>query len=119
MKVPPAAPTPRRKKVRPQRVKHVPVRTCIVCRESGAKRGLTRIVRTPEGDVQIDPSGRMNGRGAYLCGKPACWQRAISSNVLARALNVSLTDETLASLTGFAATLPPWEEAAGNSKDAD
>ena len=119
MKVPPASQAPRRKKVRPPRPKHVPVRTCVVCRESGAKRGLTRIVRSPEGVVQIDPSGRANGRGAYLCGKPACWQRAVSSNVLSRALNVPLTDETITSLTEFAANLPPYEESsAADSKDA-
>jgi predicted RNA-binding protein YlxR (DUF448 family) len=75
----------------------------VVCRESGAKRELTRIVRTPDGNVQIDPTGRMNGRGAYLCGKATCWERATGSNVLARALNTELTPETIASLTEFAA----------------
>jgi predicted RNA-binding protein YlxR (DUF448 family) len=93
----------RRKKRRQPRVKHVPVRTCVVCRESGAKRELTRIVRTPEGVVLLDPTGRMNGRGAYLCDKAACWDRATASNVLARALNIELTPETIASLTEFAA----------------
>ena len=93
----------RRKKARPPRVKHVPVRTCVVCRESGAKRELTRIVRTPEGVVRIDPTGRLNGRGAYLCDKATCWERATVSNVLSRALNTELTPETIAALTEFAA----------------
>jgi uncharacterized protein len=93
----------RRKKSRPPRIKHVPVRTCVVCRESGAKRELTRIVRTPDGHVQIDPTGRMNGRGSYLCNKATCWERATGSNVLSRALNTELTPETIADLTEFAA----------------
>lgn len=85
---------PRRKKSKPVRAKHVPVRTCVACRESGAKRGLTRIVRTPEGEVKIDPTGKLNGRGAYLCDKSSCWERASSSPILSRALNVQLTQET-------------------------
>ncbi len=92
---------PRRKKSKPVRVKHVPVRTCVACREPGAKRGLTRIVRTPEGDVRIDPTGKANGRGAYLCEKPACWDRAISTPLLSRALNVQLTQETREEIKEF------------------
>jgi predicted RNA-binding protein YlxR (DUF448 family) len=95
----------RKKKSRPVRAKHVPVRTCISCRESGAKRGLTRIVRSPEGTVQIDPTGRMNGRGAYLCEKPECWERATTTPILNRALNTQLTPETLQTLMEFAAGL--------------
>jgi uncharacterized protein len=95
-----------RRKSKPTRQKHVPIRTCVSCRETGSKRGLIRIVRTPEGEVRIDPTGRQNGRGAYLCEKPACWQRAISTPVLNRALNTQLSPESLASLKEFAADLP-------------
>lgn len=98
--------TPRRKKSKPVRAKHVPVRTCVACREPGAKRGLTRIVRTPEGEVMIDPTGKRNGRGAYLCDKPGCWARALSSPVLSRALNVEFTQETRDYIKEFAAGLP-------------
>ena len=52
-------------------------RMCVACREHDAKRALVRIVRTTEGTVEIDPTGRRNGRGAYLCHQPACWERAI------------------------------------------
>lgn len=97
---------PRRKKAKPVRVKHVPVRTCIACRESGAKRGLTRIVRTPEGDVAIDPTGKRNGRGAYLCDKRSCWERALSTPLLSRSLNVPITPEIQEYIKEFAATLP-------------
>ncbi len=94
---------PRRKKSKPVRVKHVPVRTCVACREPGAKRGLTRIVRTPEGAVLIDPTGKANGRGAYLCDKPGCWDRAVTTPLLARSLNVDLTQETRDYIKEFAA----------------
>lgn len=117
MKLPSENQAPRRKKTRPPRVKHVPIRTCVVCRESGAKRGLTRVVRTPEGEVRIDPGGRLNGRGAYLCEKPECWQRAITSNVLSRSLNIPLSDEAIASLTEFAAGLAHSDVPVADSKD--
>ncbi len=72
------------------RAKHVPLRTCIVCREKNNKRTLTRIVRTEQG-VQVDPSGKLNGRGAYLCDQPGCWERALSTDVLSRALRSPLS----------------------------
>jgi predicted RNA-binding protein YlxR (DUF448 family) len=71
--------------------KHVPERTCIVCRQKAEKRRLTRFVRTPEG-VFADSSGKRDGRGAYLCDKPNCRQRAASTEVMAKALNVSLSE---------------------------
>lgn len=105
MTMPQPGQTTRKKKARPVRAKHVPVRTCVSCREAGAKRGLTRIVRSPEGTVLIDPTGRMNGRGAYLCEKPECWERATTTPILNRALNTQLTPETLRTLSEFAAGL--------------
>jgi predicted RNA-binding protein YlxR (DUF448 family) len=75
-----------------QRRKHVPLRTCVVCREKTGKRQLVRVVATADG-VQVDPGGKMNGRGAYLCERETCWQRAIVSDVLAKALRVTLTPE--------------------------
>lgn len=81
------------------RPKHIPQRTCIVCRETGAKRNLTRLVRTPDEGIQVDLTGKRNGRGAYLCDKPSCWQRAIESDVLAKALRTTVTDEDKQRLT--------------------
>jgi hypothetical protein len=75
------------------RHKHIPLRTCVVCRETSAKRTLTRIVRTAEDGVQLDPTGKRNGRGAYLCTQVSCWQRAVESNVLDKALRTTLTAE--------------------------
>lgn len=95
----------RKKKSRPARTRHVPVRTCISCRESGSKKGLTRVVRTPDAAVLVDLTGRLNGRGAYLCDKPGCWERAVTTPILNRALNTQLTPETMESLREFAAGL--------------
>ena len=75
------------------RHKHIPQRTCVVCRETSAKRTLTRIVRTVDEGVQIDPTGKRNGRGAYLCTQVSCWQQAVKSNVLDKALRTTLTVE--------------------------
>jgi uncharacterized protein len=87
------------------RAKHIPKRTCVVCRETGAKRTLTRVVRTPEGTIDVDPTGRMNGRGAYLCDKSTCWDRASTTPILARALKAEVTPEVQQRLKEYAAGL--------------
>jgi predicted RNA-binding protein YlxR (DUF448 family) len=88
------------------RPKHVPQRTCVVCRDTGAKRSLTRIVRTEEGQIKVDPTGRMNGRGAYLCDKQACWERAVTTPILGKALKTTPTPESLIMIREFAAGTP-------------
>ena len=75
-----------------RRTKHIPVRTCVVCREKAGKRTLFRIVRTEHG-IQIDPTGKMNGRGAYLCDRVDCWERAMKTDILSQALRTKLSDE--------------------------
>lgn len=67
-------------------------RTCIVCRKTFSKGDFLRVVRTPEGEVCFDPSGRRNGRGAYVCSL-ACCQHAYKSRAFDRALRVKLRDE--------------------------
>ena len=89
------------KKKSPPRPKHVPQRTCFVCRQKRDKRQLTRLVRTPEGSVLVVASGKQHGRGAYLCDQPACWDK-VSANgrLLGQALKtaVSIADlEAIAS----------------------
>jgi len=74
------------------RVRHIPVRTCVVCREKAGKRTLVRVVRTDVG-VRVDPSGKLNGRGAYLCERESCWDRALTSDILNKALRIILTAE--------------------------
>lgn len=75
------------------RPKHIPQRTCVVCRETNAKRSLTRLVRTADEGVQVDPTGKRSGRGAYLCEQASCWKRALESDVLDKALRTTLTGE--------------------------
>lgn len=64
------------------------------------KRRLTRIVRRPDGHVVVDPSGKEAGRGAYLCDQTACWETAITSNVLDRALKTTIAAEDKEALAG-------------------
>ncbi len=105
MSMPQGTAVQRTKRKKSTRQKHVPIRTCIACRETGAKRGLTRVVRSPEGDIAIDPTGKRNGRGAYLCEKPGCWDRATSTPLLSRALNAEIASDTAEQLKDFAAGL--------------
>lgn len=71
--------------------KHHPQRTCVACRQKKDKRELTRIVLTETG-LQIDSSGKINGRGAYLCSDLTCWERAASTPVLAKALRAEISN---------------------------
>ncbi len=87
-----------------QRVKHVPQRTCVGCREVLPKRQMVRIVRTAEG-VRVDPSGKVAGRGAYLHDQRECWVRGLRG-ALANALKAELTAEDRARLEDFINTLP-------------
>lgn len=90
----------------PVRRRHIPQRSCIACRRTDSKRALIRIVRTPHQGVQIDPTGKLAGRGAYLCQARPCWQKAIKSSALNRALKTTLTVDELAALRTFAESLP-------------
>ena len=66
-------------------------RTCVVCRGTNSKNELLRVVRTPEGEVVFDPTGRKNGRGAYLC-SVACLEKAMKTKRLDSALRTKLTE---------------------------
>jgi predicted RNA-binding protein YlxR (DUF448 family) len=72
--------------------RHIPQRSCVACREKTDKRLLTRVVNTAEG-IRLDPRGKLNGRGAYVCHKPGCWDKVIAGDVLNRALRMTLTDD--------------------------
>lgn len=101
-----------KKKAKGPRPKHVPQRTCISCRRSDAKRGLLRVVRDADGRVALDPTGKRNGRGAYLCHDPACWEQALRQRGLERALRVdSLHPDDLAVLEQVAQPLRQKSEA--------
>ncbi len=87
------------------RRKHTPQRTCIACRAVAGKRGLVRIVRTADG-VQVDPSGKLAGRGAYLHPQQECWQRALESRRIEQALRTRLSQAERDLLHAHMATLP-------------
>ena len=71
--------------------KHIPMRMCVICRDRYPKRQLRRFV-TADNGVFYDPTGKQEGRGAYICDTPQCTQQAATSQLLARALRVRLTD---------------------------
>ena len=78
--------------------KKVPMRMCVGCREMKPKKELLRVVRSPEGIVSLDMTGRKPGRGAYVCRSAECLKRAIKQRQLERAVECPLGEETHASL---------------------
>ena len=73
--------------------KKIPQRQCMGCRERKAKRELIRVVRTPEGSVNLDFGGKMNGRGAYICPQMDCLKKALKSKALDRSLEVTIPQD--------------------------
>jgi predicted RNA-binding protein YlxR (DUF448 family) len=69
--------------------KHIPIRTCVACRETDEKRDLMRIVRQADGSVLYDPKGKISGRGAYVCAQTECVALAQKRKQLERSLKVS------------------------------
>lgn len=94
----------------PGRLRHVPQRTCVGCRSTAPKRGFVRVVRTAAGRVQVDPTGKAAGRGAYLCANPACWEVALKRGRLGQSLRVPINEEDRLALAAYAATLLPDDE---------
>jgi predicted RNA-binding protein YlxR (DUF448 family) len=80
------------------RVKKVPQRICVGCRQTKGKKELIRLVRTPEGQVKIDKTGKISGRGAYLCCKIDCFHAALAGKHLERALRMELPQDLVAAL---------------------
>ena len=74
------------------------MRMCVACREMKPKKELIRVVRTPEGDVIADETGRKNGRGAYLCRSEACLNKALKIRALDRALEQPLSEAAVDAL---------------------
>ena len=81
--------------------RHVPLRSCVACGEKFPKRELVRIVRTSGGTVQVDPTGKAPGRGAYLCRKEECWERALRKSRLDYALRAPLGEQGREQLLGY------------------
>ncbi|MBO7564887.1 MAG: YlxR family protein [Clostridiales bacterium] len=75
--------------------KKIPVRMCVSCRERFAKKDLIRIVATPDGKVTVDPTGRLPGRGAYVCHDPECMKKAVENCQFDRGLHVKVDPEAI------------------------
>lgn len=73
--------------------KKTPMRMCTGCREMKPKRELIRIVKTATGEIRLDTTGRLNGRGAYICKDKECLKRVKKANALARAFETSVSEE--------------------------
>ncbi|MCD6577572.1 MAG: YlxR family protein [Anaerolineaceae bacterium] len=84
--------------------RHIPQRTCIGCWQVLSKKELMRIIRTPEG-IRYDPTGKANGRGAYLHRKKSCWQRALKGS-LAKTLRTEMTEKDQSYLLQIMNSLP-------------
>lgn len=74
------------------KTRKIPMRRCIGCREMREKRSLIRVVRNQEGDIQVDATGRMNGRGAYLCRDVACFAKARKARALNREFSAEIPE---------------------------
>lgn len=73
--------------------KKIPMRQCVGCREMRPKRELIRVIRTSEDAIQIDATGKKNGRGAYICPKRECLDLAVKSKGLERSLKIAIPKE--------------------------
>ena len=84
----------------------MPERTCVACKQQRPKRELIRIVRTSDGHVVLDPTGKKSGRGAYLCARRSCWEPALRKGKLEREFDMTLLPEDRAALEAYVETLP-------------
>ena len=75
-----------------QKVKKVPQRQCVGCRTMRDKKALLRVVKTPEGEILLDATGKKSGRGAYVCPDGECLKKARKSRALERALETAIPD---------------------------
>jgi len=80
------------------RKKHVPMRTCVGCRQTRPKKDLVRIVRAPEGTVSLDVTGKRSGRGVYICATQECLEKAVKGRQLERSLETKIGEDVFADL---------------------
>ncbi len=93
--------------------KKIPMRSCVGCMQKKDKRDLVRVIRTPEGEIKLDVTGRANGRGAYICPDPACLKKAEKKGSLSRTLEQAVPQEIYAALSQYVS-----ERAATGAEDA-
>ena len=78
--------------------KKIPQRQCLGCRQIKPKNELVRIIRTPLDEIRLDVTGKMNGRGAYICREKACFDKAVKSKAVDRALKMDVPEEIYLSI---------------------
>ena len=78
--------------------KKIPMRQCLGCREMKPKRDLVRIVKSSEGEISLDLTGKKSGRGAYVCPDPDCLAKARKSRALERAFSAQIDDDIYVAL---------------------
>ncbi len=83
-----------------QKTRKIPQRQCVGCREMKDKKALLRIVKTPEGEILLDSTGKKSGRGAYVCPDPECLKKARKSRALERAFGTAIPAEVYDALEG-------------------
>ena len=83
----------------PVKPRKIPQRQCVGCRTMFDKRELLRVVKSPEGEISLDPGGKKSGRGAYVCRKAECLKKAQKSKALDRALDVTIPEAVYAALS--------------------
>ena len=93
----------------PLKQKHVPLRTCIACRQSTGKRDLVRLVSSA-GGVEVDIKGRKPGRGVYLCTRQKCWETGLKSNRIEFGLRTKVAIENRQLLLDYGRSLPEKED---------
>jgi predicted RNA-binding protein YlxR (DUF448 family) len=81
-------------------LKKIPQRTCVACGTTRDKRDLVRVVRSPEGTVLVDPTGKRSGRGAYVCRDSACVERGLKGR-LQHVLEVPVGEDVAEALRGL------------------
>lgn len=75
------------------KTRKIPMRMCVGCREMKEKKSLIRVVRSPEGEISLDPTGKKSGRGAYVCREGECLARALRQRQLERQLQTEMSAE--------------------------
>lgn len=81
-------------------MKKIPLRTCMGCNEKKPKKELIRIVKQKDGNVELDKTGKMEGRGAYICNNIECLDKVIKTKRLERTLDIQISEETYKKLRG-------------------
>ena len=79
--------------------KKVPLRLCVGCKEMKPKKEMMRVIKSAEGEIFLDTTGKKNGRGAYICKQVECLEKAFSNHGLERSLKISIPKETMENLS--------------------